>query len=153
MKKIAVCLSAWVVLISAQLMAAAPAGNEAKATSLVEKGLAFVKAKGLEAALAEFNNPKGKFIEGEFYLFVFDSKGDCLAHGANQKMVGKNQLEMMDADGKPIIQEFIKIGKSEGKGWYGYKWSNPLTKKIQDKRSFIAAIPGQNAIIGCGYYQ
>jgi hypothetical protein len=30
-------------------------------------------------------------------------------------MVGKGQMEMMDADGKPIIAEFIKIGKDKGK--------------------------------------
>jgi cytochrome c len=127
--------------------------KEAKATAMVEKGLAFIKAKGMDAAMAEFNNPKGQFIDGEFYLFVFDNRGMCLAHGANQKMVGKDQLEMMDADGKPIIAEFIKIGKTKGKAWYGYKWSNPLTKKIQNKLSFIAAIPGKNAIVGCGFYK
>jgi hypothetical protein len=153
MRKTLFCLGLLATILATQLVAEAETTNEAKATGLVERGLAFIKSKGMDAALAEFNNPKGKFVEGEFYLFVFGYNGDCLAHGANQKMVGKNQIEMMDADGKPLIQEFIRIAKSKGKGWSDYKWSNPLTKKIQDKRSLIAAIPGKDAIVGCGYYK
>jgi cytochrome c len=153
MKKIVSCLGLLVVLATVQLVAEAATENEGKASGLLDKGLAFIKAKGMDAALAEFNNTKGKFVDGEFYLFVFDYDGNCLAHGANQKMVGKNQIEMMDADGKPLIREFIKIAKTKTKGWYDYKWSNPLTKKIQDKRSILAAIPGKDAVIGCGYYK
>jgi len=153
MRKTIFCLALLGTVVAAQLIAEAATGNEAKASSLVEKGLALIKAKGMDVAVAEFNNPKGKFIDGEFYLFVFAYNGDCLAHGANQKMVGKNQLEMMDADGKPLIQEFIRIAKSAGRGWYDYKWSNPLTKKIQDKHSLLSAIPGKDAVIGCGYYK
>jgi cytochrome c len=147
-------LTCALLLVSTMAFAAGKEpSKEDKATAMVEKGLAFVKANGMDAAMTEFNNPKGKFIDGEFYLFVFSYDGMCLAHGANQKMVGKSQIEMMDADGKPIIAEFIKIGKDKGKGWYSYKWSNPLTKKIQNKTSFIAAVPGKNAVVGCGFYK
>lgn len=153
MRKTMFCFALIAAVVATQWVAEAATANEAKAEGLVEKGLAFIKGKGMDAALAEFNNPKGKFVDGEFYLFVFAYNGDCLAHGANQKMVGKNQIEMMDADGKPLIKEFISIAKTKGKGWYDYKWSNPLTKKIQDKRSLLAAIPGKDAVIGCGYYK
>jgi cytochrome c len=36
-------------------------------------------------------------------------------------MVGKDILDMKDADGKAFVQEIISIAKSKGKGWQNYK--------------------------------
>lgn len=124
-----------------------------KATELVNKGVAYIKAQGKDVAFAEFTKAKGKFSEGELYLFVVDFKGLVLAHGGNAKLVGKNQSELIDADGKTFIKEFINIASTKGEGWSDYKWSNPETKKIQQKTTFIKKIDGMDAFIGCGFYK
>lgn len=127
--------------------------KEKKAVALVEKGLAYIKEVGKEKAIEEFNNGKGKFVDGEFYLFGYTLKGVCIVLGVNPKMIGQNLYEMVDADGKMIIQDFIKIATTDGKGWSHYKWSNPNTKKIQDKSSYVVYIKDADMILGCGFYK
>jgi len=130
----------------------APLTKEEKATALVEKGMAFIKANGKEKAMAAFIDAQGKFIDGEFYIFAFTYDGMCLAH-VNPKLVNKNQIEMVDADGKEIFKLFADIAKTKGKGWLDYKWPNPTTKKIQEKSSFIMNVDGADYYIGCGFYK
>jgi signal transduction histidine kinase len=127
--------------------------KEPKAVALVEKGLAYIKEVGKEKAIEAFNNKDGKFVEGEFYLFGYTLKGVCIVMGVNPKMIGQDLYEMVDADGKMIIQDFIKIATTDGKGWSHYKWSNPTTKKIQDKSSYVVYVKDADMILGCGFYK
>src|SRR5208283_4231478 len=70
------------------------AGTKSEAEAMVKKAIAFIKEHGKETAFAEFNNRKGKFVDRDLYIMVYDMNGTVLAHGANQKMVGKNFMEM-----------------------------------------------------------
>jgi hypothetical protein len=141
------------LLINIAMIGATFAATPDQAKALVDKALAYVKANGTEKAYKEFNTPGSQFFDGELYIFAYDMQGNNLALGGNPKMTGKNLLEMKSADGKFVIQDFIGIIKSKGEGWYEYKWSNPETKKIQDKSSYIKKIPGTDAFLGCGFYK
>jgi hypothetical protein len=66
---------------------------------MVKKAKAFIKANGQEKAFAEFSNPKGQFVDRDIYIFVFDKKGNTLAHGGNSKLIGKNLYDLKDVDG------------------------------------------------------
>lgn len=129
---------------------AAEFGTPAQAEVLVKKAIAHIKEVGKEKALAEFSNPKGKFVDRDLYIFVYDMTGTVLAHGQNAKMVGKNLAEVKDPDGKQYVKERIDIAKSKGKGWQEYKFSNPLTKKIETKKAYIEK--HEDMIIGSGAY-
>jgi len=121
-------------------------------TAFVEEGAKLCKEKGTEACLKEFNNKEGNFIRGELYMFAYNFEGVNQALGSNPKLVGKNLLKLKDASGLMLIQELIKIAKSDGEGWLDYKWSHPIKKKIADKRSFIKRIDG-DMFIGTGFYK
>lgn len=123
-----------------------------KAVNLVEKGLKLFKTMDKEKAYEKINDPKGGFVDGEFYLFVLDYDGINLAHGGNINLIGKNHFGLKDSKGKLFIQELIKIVKEKGSGWVEYTWSNPTTKKIQPKMTYAKKIEGMNAFIGCGFY-
>ncbi|MBN1981750.1 MAG: cache domain-containing protein [Chitinivibrionales bacterium] len=127
--------------------------KQEKAVSLIKKGIDYIKAQGKEKAFVEFNNTKGQFIDGDLYIFVFDMKGLTLAHGANVKLVGQNQTDLMDADGKEFVKEFINVAKTKGSGWVDYKWTNPVSKKIQDKSTYIEKVEGDEMFLGCGFYK
>lgn len=127
------------------------AGNADEAKALVEKGIAFYKANGKDNAMAEINNPKGQFVKGELYIFVVDLNGMAWAHGGNQKLVGKDMIGLKDADGKPFIKDMVELAKSKGSGWADYKWTNPITKKIEDKTTFVKKV--DDLIFGCGIYK
>jgi signal transduction histidine kinase len=130
---------------------AADNGTPSEAEAMVKKAVEFLKANGKDKALAEFSNPKGKFIDRDLYIFVYDLDGKCVAHGFNQKMIGKDLLEMKDPDGKFYVKERIEIVKSKGSGWQDYKFTNPLSKKLEQKTAFVQKV--EDVIIGCGAYK
>ncbi|OGP70699.1 MAG: hypothetical protein A2Z73_02910 [Deltaproteobacteria bacterium RBG_13_60_28] len=126
-------------------------GTADEAKALAEKAVAYFKANGKDKAIAAFNDPKGEFVKEDLYIFMMDSECNTLAHGANQKLVGKNVGELKDADGKLFMKEMAAMSKKGG-GWVDYKWTNPETKKIQDKSTYILPLEG-GLFVGCGIYK
>jgi cytochrome c len=144
----------FVVMLSLMLVTvaiAADRGTPAEAEALVKKAVAFYKANGKDKAFAEFSNQKGQFIDRDLYIFAYDMTGKCVAHGQTARQVGKDLSDLTDADGKPFVKERIEIAKTKGKGWQNYKWSNPVTKKIEEKTAYIEKV--DEYIIGSGAYK
>lgn len=140
------------ILVNFLLVSFAFAGGTAKeAQTLVEKGMAYIKANGKEKAFAQFTDTKGKFIDRDLYIFVVDFKGLTLAHGGNPKLVGKDMSELKDSDGKFFIKAFIELAKTKGSGWVDYKWQNPVTKNIEPKSTYIQRY--EDYFLGCGIYK
>ena len=147
-----------VLALTVALLGGAAGAGETRATAdeaiaLVKKGVEFVKKNGKEKALAEFSNPNGQFVKGELYFFVYSTNGDgiVLAHGQNQKMIGRHLIDMKDTDGVYLIKESTKVANSpEGKGWVNYRWPNSVTQKVEPKRSYIERVG--DIWIGCGIY-
>ena len=130
----------------------AGAGDEAKAKAMVEKSLEYLKANGKEKAIAEFNNPKGQFVKGDMYVVLQGLDGTVLANGGNPKLVGQNHFELKDAGGKFFVKEMVEVAKKGG-GWVGYSWTNPLTKKVQPKKSWIQRVEGADMMVNCGFFE
>ena len=145
-----VCVMVSVLALLGCLTAASASQKQEDAKVLVKKAVAFLKKNGNEAAFAEFNKSQGQFTKGELYIFVYDSKGVSLAHGGNQKLIGKNLHDLKDPDGKYLVQDIIKAAKRGG-GWSEYKWANPVTKRIEPKVSYVE--PVGDLAIGCGFYK
>lgn len=138
-------------LVTGSIGYAAEFGTGTEAEAMVKKAIALIKAEGKDKAFVEINNPKGKFVDRDLYVFVYDMTGKCVAHGFNQKMIDKDLLEMKDSDGKFYVKERVEIAKTKGKGWQDYKFTNPVSKKIEQKTAYIEKL--DDMIIGCGVYK
>jgi signal transduction histidine kinase len=130
---------------------AADQGTAAEAEAMVKKAIAFIKAQGPEKAYDEFTNGK-QFKDRDLYIIVYDLNGKNLAQGANPKLVGKDLIGLKDPDGKPLIQMFVDLAKTKGKGWVeGYKFLNPVTQKIEGKAMYLERVG--DTLVGCGIYK
>ena len=125
-----------------------------EAIALADKAAAYIKEHGEAKAFAEFNKKDGKFtdLNKDLYVFVFDMTGTCLSHGTNASLIGKDLSQLKDPSGKFFIKEMISIAQTRGKGWVDYQWSNPTTKKIEGKATYVLKV-GNNRFIGCGIYK
>jgi len=150
-RSFAVVLSALFLLAGLCALIAAEKGTTSEAEAMVKKAVAYYKANGKDKAFAEFSNPKGQFVDRDLYVFVYDLTGKCVAHGANQKMIGIDLIEMKDPDGKQYVKERIDIVKTKGKGWQDYKYPNPVSKKIEQKSAYLEKL--DDFVIGCGAYK
>jgi len=135
--------------------AAGEHGTEAEAQDMVKKAVALVKSAGAEKAYKAFtDHPDGAFKEKDLYVFVYDFEGNCLAQGANAKMVGKNLMSMKDVDGNAFIKGMIDLVKTSSKGWYGpYKFNNPATQSYELKRSYCERGAGDSMVCVGTYFE
>jgi hypothetical protein len=106
----------------------------------VSKAIDFYKASGKDIAFAEFTNPKGPFVQNEMYIFVLDTKGIMLAHGVNEKYIGKNFSDVKDSTGKSFAREIINVANVSGNGWIDYHWFNPVTKEMKPKSVYFEKV-------------
>lgn len=124
-----------------------------QAKALVQKAVEYLKREGKEKALAVFSDPKGEFVDGDLYLIVFDAvdgKLTMLAHGANKALIGKPSIDVRDANGKAFNRETIAALATTEDYWVTYVWSNPITKKLAQKKSYFTKVG--DVIIGAGVY-
>jgi cytochrome c len=127
--------------------------SAAEAKSMADKAVAAIKSQGAEKAYTEFSQKdNGTWHNKDCYVFVVKFDGSVGAHGGNAALVGKNVLEMKDADGEPFQKKMIEQAR-KGAGWVDYKWSNPISKEISAKSSYVLPIAGHDALIGVGIYK
>ena len=119
--------------------------------AMVKKGIAFIKANGIDKGYAEISNKGGQFSDRDLYLVVYGLDGKCLAHGANAKQIGKDLLDLTDVDGKYFVKERVALAKSKPAGfWQDYKFTNPVSKKIEPKTMYCEKL-GETAVCGGVY--
>lgn len=152
MKKIVVTICVGLLLLGTGAVAfAAEFGTAAEAEAMVKKAIALIKSEGKEKAFAEFDNVKGKCVDRDLYITVYDLNGKCLAHGANFKMIGKDLIDLKDSDGKAFVKERMELAKTKGKGWQDYKFTNPVSKKIEPKSMYFEKL--EDMVVACGIYK
>lgn len=128
-------------------------GTADQAKALVEKGLAHIKAVGVDKAGEDFTSKDGKWQDKDLYIFLQKLDGTMIAHGGNKALVGKNHWELKDANGKLFVREMVDVAKNKGAGWVDYMWTNPVSKKLEAKSSYVVRIPGFEGYIGVGIYK
>lgn len=108
------------------------------------------EGKPVEDAFSDMAYRMGKFVEGEIYIFAYDFDGLTYAHGDEPNLVGTNQINLQDENGKFIHKEMIKrLKESPGGVWVDYLYHRA------PKRSYVEKVQdaeGKEYFIGAGYY-
>ena len=120
--------------------------------AFVEKAFEYAHDHGKEAALREFNNRTGQFVEGELYLFAYDFQGNTLALPFQPEVIGTNRWNLTDAADTPFIQEIIRTAGSGG-GFVRYLYQDPSDNfTVKSKLSYIMRVD-HDWLIGSGVYE
>jgi cytochrome c len=140
-------------MLAATYCAGAFAANATapEAQAMVKKGVAFIKANGKEKGYAEISNKTGQFTDKDLYLTVYGMDGTVRAHGANEKMIGKNLIDLKDVDGKPFVKERVDMAAAKPTFWQDYKFTNPVSKKIEPKSMYCEKL--DDSIVCGGIYK
>jgi cytochrome c len=116
-----------------------------EAVAMVKKAVAFIGAQGAEKAYAAFNKKDGGFTDRDLYVVVYGLDGKVLAHGANEKLIGKDMLDAQDVDGKYYVKERTELARKQADFWQDYKFVNPTSKKIEPKQMYCQRL-GETAV-------
>ena len=128
-------------------------GTRDEAKAMVEAGIEHVKKVGTEQAFKDFTDKSNKtWQKKDLYIFAYNMEGVNVAHGANDKLIGKNLIELKDPEGKFLIKE-LRDTAAKGGGWVEYEWPHPQTKKIESKVSYSKKMSNFEGFIGVGVYR
>jgi hypothetical protein len=140
---------ACVAIIAGSAFAAERATKD-EAQAMVKKAVAFIKAQGGAKAYAEITNKSGQFTDRDLYVVVYGLDGKVLAHGGNEKLVGRDLSDAKDVDGKPYVKERVDLAKKGAPFWQEYKFVDPLTKQVQPKEMYCEKLD-ETAVCGGVY--
>jgi len=116
--------------------------EEAKAMSL--RAADFLRQEGPEKAFPVFNAKDGPFHDRDLYVMVYDNNGQNVSHGANAALIGKQLIDLKDTDGKPLVSV-------KDQGFVEYKWPNPISRKIEQKATYVVRVG--DYLVGVGAYK
>lgn len=127
-------------------------GSRDEAKALVDAAIEHIKKVGADKAYKDFTTDKASWTKKDLYVMVYDAKGVAVAHGSNEKLVGKDMTAVKDANGVAIVNGMIALA-SKGGGWFDYDWPDPLTKKIMPKSTYAKKQPNGEGFVGVGVYR
>ncbi len=91
-------------------------------------------------------------IYGENYIFLVDYDGYILVQPYQPWLEKTNQMGMQDDQGKLLIQDILKVARSNGRGFTSYYYKPPNFDKEEEKLSYVIDIPELQIVIGTGMY-
>ncbi|HOO72490.1 MAG TPA: cache domain-containing protein [Spirochaetota bacterium] len=128
------------------------AGERAKAMALGDQAAVYLREHG-EKELARVINENGMFRDGELYVWAMktdlSTTSMVFAH-PSKALINHDFIDMKDAKGKNFVREILELVKVRKTGWIEYMWTEPVSKKIKPKHTYIIRI--DKVIILCGYY-
>jgi signal transduction histidine kinase len=125
--------------------------TRAEVVAFVNAAADYARAAGKEKALTEFNNPKGAFVRGSLYIYAYDMKGICLAHGLFPERTGRDCSKDRDSHGVAMQDECLKLLAGSDTAWVKCAGMNPLTKQVEPKAIYIVKM-APDWYLGSGTY-
>lgn len=127
-------------------------GTREEAKAMTEAAIAHLKKVGNDKAFDDFTKDKANWVKKDLYVFLLDTDGSIKAHGANDKLIGKNLLNLKDQNGKEFVKEFVVVA-GKGEGWVDYDWAHPVSKKVEGKTTFVKRVAGTSLAVAVGVYR
>jgi signal transduction histidine kinase len=124
--------------------------------SLVEDAATLMEREG-EKAFKQFGQKDSRWLNEDYYLFVYALDGTCIFHPITPELIGKNVIGLRDMNGKPIIQRITDVGRkaeSDASGWVFYLWQDRTQLTPSWKSTYVrkVTVNGQTYVIGSGSY-
>ena len=110
---------------------------------LLENG----KIEGLKA----ISDPHGEFVRGELYVFAYDFTGTLLAHPYLPQLVGRNNLDLVDPNGVPMIKNLMEVAERGG-GFIYNIYPNPAADNVDELKLVGVLKVDDDLWIGSGIY-
>ena len=154
MKRSIAVVSTLLILMVMFLAVPALAGTRDDCIAKCKEAGEFIKKEGVNAAIKEIGDKKGRFVwnDGVSYVFLMNMKAKMLAHPHKPELTKPDTLiEATDIDGKPFFVDFVKAAK-KGKGWTKYMWPVPGMEINKPKHTFIYRVPDTDYFVGAGFY-
>lgn len=141
-------LAAAVAIEAVPIAAHAEPATPDEAKALAEKAAAHFRAVGPARACADFIDADAGFVDRELFVVVYDPDNKVQGSYGIPALRGKDATTLKDVEGKEFGKAIIALARSQGSGWVDYRMTNPATKKIGVKRSWVIGLDDYVLFVG-----
>jgi cytochrome c len=110
-------------------------GTPEQAQTLCDRAVLHMKEVGPETAIKDFNDPNGGYIDHDLFVIVYDPNATIMT--GVPALIGKNARSLTDVTGKEFGKDIIEAAHNKDGSWVEYHMTNPTTKKVELKTSYI----------------
>ncbi|UYO48705.1 cache domain-containing protein [Rhodopseudomonas palustris] len=89
---------------------------------------------------------------GNEYFFITDMQSKMLMHPIAKQLIGQDQSNAKDPNGKMLFAEMVNTVRRSGSGFVDYVWPKPGSDKPQPKLTFVTGFEPWGWVIGTGVY-
>ncbi|UYO39355.1 cache domain-containing protein [Rhodopseudomonas palustris] len=89
---------------------------------------------------------------GNEYFFITDMQSKMLMHPIAKQLIGQDQSNAKDPNGKMLFAEMVNTVRRNGSGFVDYVWPKPGSDKPQPKLTFVTGFEPWGWVIGTGVY-
>jgi len=86
------------------------------------------------------------------YFFIIDMQNRVLMHPVSTKLVGQDQSDLKDPNGKRVFAELTDAVRSHGSGFVDYVWPKPGSEMPLPKLSYVGGFTPWGWAISTGIY-
>ncbi len=123
-----------------------------KVVAMVKQAVSHLRKVGAKRACADFNDSRGRFVRGEYYIFALAiDDGTRLAYVPDLSLLGTNGMDLRDADGRLYGHDILNLARQYGSGWTDFKILNPKTGRVEPKSVYVEVV--DRVVLGCGIYK
>jgi len=126
-------------------------GTAAEAKAMLAKAVGHYKTVGRKQALADFTAKKAPFSDRDLYVFCLGPDRTISANGAYPSFVGTSADSLRDANGNALGKALLEAGSRAGGGSVEYPHINPVSRKPEEKVSFVEKVGDD--VCGVGAYK
>ena len=144
--KLAVRFGSALIALVVAGAAFANGATRAEAQAQVAAAVNHAKKVGTEQATKDINAAPEWKVKG-MNVILNNVNGLVLASSLNERLVGKNTLEMKDPSGKAFVKDMVATA-NKGEGWVDYQFINPESKKLEERAMFVRKVPGTETFVG-----
>jgi len=119
--------------------------------SFLDEAKEYVLKNGKDEGLEAFGDPAGEFVRSDLYVFAYDFDGTLLAHPYLPELVGRNNLDLVDPNGVPMIRNLMEVAKRGG-GFLYSVYPNPVQENMEELKLVRALKVDDDLWIGSGIY-
>ena len=88
----------------------------------------------------------------EKYLFIVDLEQQTVSTGAEKRIENQPYMKMGNENLIRVIEKIDLNHQQNGNGFLEYKWYNPVTKRNEQKISYVYKFENWNWYVGSGFY-
>ena len=128
-----------------------PRADQAEYTrEFVAQAVIRYEQNGLGETLAHYNNEAS--IDGQWYVFIFDTRDVLVAHAPNPDLVGLHSSNVLGPNDYPSGDSVVAVARANPEGaWLDYTYPNPATGDLETKHSYVMVHDG--LVFGSGWYE